>query len=128
MQKQKEEKQKSGEGEAETNTKYNKVMVKRTRKFIERQPHRNSEASLLHRAVRRCELSVVQELLVREDRSWIKKCGNVGGREEFWKDLRVWEKQNITRFLWAGHLVQDFTRVNARDRAGHTALHTAHLV
>ncbi|CAK8994840.1 unnamed protein product [Durusdinium trenchii] len=46
---------------------------------------RNSKASLLHRAVRRCEISVVQELLVKEA----------------------------------------FTRVNARDRAGQTALHAA---
>eukprot|EP00439_Symbiodinium_sp_Y106_P025329 s1943_g3.t1 len=42
-------------------------------------------ASLLHRAIRRCEISVVEELLVKEE----------------------------------------FTRVNARDRAGQTALHTA---
>ncbi|CAJ1400479.1 unnamed protein product [Effrenium voratum] len=46
---------------------------------------RYSGASLLHRAVRRCEISVLQELLVKEE----------------------------------------FTRTNARDRAGQTALHTA---
>ena len=121
---------------------------------------RKSGASLLHRAVRRCEISVVQELLVKEAFGLQGDCPRVDwtfhlvGKQKtrnhsnvliYLSNFACWRVSNpaphgfYERDGWnltSQHpfspfshwkLVEAFTRINARDRAGQTALHTACL-
>ena len=124
---------------------------------------RKSGASLLHRAVRRCEISVVQELLVKEAFGFTrglskrliesftllrsKRQGNHSNvliylsnfNFAYWRvshqaphgfyERDGWNLTSQHPFSPFSHwkLLEAFTRINARDRAGQTALHTACL-